>query len=200
MMNNLQVILLKPEHAESVARLHQEGIPTGFLSSLGVAFLTDLYRSISQSPEGFGFVVCENQTVVGFVAFTTNLRRLYKTVLWGHGIKLIGRLLPRLFSVKTIKKIIQNLVYPGKTQKLNLPQAELLSIAVSHSCRGKGLAGHLIHSGFEECRRRGISQVKVLVAQANQTANRLYQKNGFTLITQIDSHGCISNIYVAQIA
>jgi len=199
-MNNLQVILLKPEHAESVARLHQEGIPTGFLSSLGVAFLTDLYRSISQSPEGFGFVVCENQTVVGFVAFTTNRRRLYKTVLWGHGIKLIGRLLPRLFSVETIKKIIQNIVYPGKTQKLNLPQAELLSIAVSHRCRGKGLAGQLIHSGFEECRRRGISQVKVLVAQANQTANRLYQKNGFTLITQIDSHGCISNIYVAQIA
>jgi len=194
----MEMIPLKSEHAQTVARLHQEGIPTGFLSSLGTTFLTELYRSISQSSEGFGFVVCENEAVVGFVAFTTNLRRLYRTVLWGHGIKLIRILLPRLFSAETIKKIIQNIFYPGKTKKLNLPEAEFLSIAVSSSCRGKGLAGQLINYGFEECRRRGIPQVKVLVAEANQTANRLYQKNGFKLITQVDSHGCTSNIYVAQ--
>ncbi len=194
----MEIIPLKSEYAQAVARLHQEGIPTGFLSSLGSSFLTELYASISQSSEGFGFVACENGDVVGFVAFTTNLRRLYRTVLWGHGIKFIGILLPRLFSVKTIKKIIQNIFYPGKTQKLNLPDAELLSIAVSAACRGKGLAGQLINYGFEECRRRGIPQVKVLVAEANQMANRLYQKNGFKLVTQVDSHGCISNIYVAQ--
>ncbi|MEN6308644.1 MAG: GNAT family N-acetyltransferase [Anaerohalosphaeraceae bacterium] len=197
-MNDMQVIVLKPEHAQAVARLHQEGIPTGFLSSLGSSFLAELYASISQSSEGFGFVACEKGDVVGFIAFTTNLKQLYKTVLRGHGIKLIAILLPRLFSIKTIKKIVQNIFYPGKTEKLNLPQAELLSIVVSNSCRGKGLAGQLINYGFEECRRRGIPQVKVLVAEANQTANRLYQKNGFKLITQVDSHGCTSNIYVAQ--
>lgn len=196
----MEIIPLKSEHAQSVARLHQEGIPTGFLSSLGSSFLAELYASISQSPEGFGFVACEKGDVVGFVAFTTNLRQLYKTVLRGQGLKLMGILLPHLFSVKTIKKIVQNIFYPGKTKKLNLPQAELLSIAVSSDCRGKGLAGQLIKYGFEECRRRGIIQVKVLVAEANQTANRLYQKNGFVLITQIDSHGCTSNIYVAQTA
>ncbi|MBN2512700.1 MAG: GNAT family N-acetyltransferase [Sedimentisphaerales bacterium] len=197
-MNDTHVILLKSEHAELVAQLHQEGIPTGFLSSLGTTFLTELYRSISQSSQGFGFVVCQKGRVVGFVAFTTNLRQLYRTVLRGHGIKLIRLLLPRLFSIETIKKIFQNIFYPGKTKKLNLPDAELLSIAVSSSCRGKGLAGQLISCGFDECRRRGIHQVKVLVAEANQTANRLYQKNGFKLVTQLDSHGCISNIYVAQ--
>lgn len=197
---NIKIIPLKPEHAEAVARLHQQGIPSGFLSSLGSSFLSELYTSISKSSEGFGFVACENSVIVGFVVFTKNLGQLYKSVLRGHGIKLIGILLPRFFSAKIIKKIIQNIIYPGKAEKLNLPQAELLSIAVSNDCRGKGLAGQLIKYGFEECRRRGIPQVKVLVAQANQTANRLYQKHGFVLITQVDSHGCTSNIYVAQTA
>jgi ribosomal protein S18 acetylase RimI-like enzyme len=44
----------------------------------------------------------------------------------------------------------------------------------------------LMKTGFEECRRRRIEKVKVLVASENQAANKLYEKCGFELITQMN--------------
>jgi GNAT superfamily N-acetyltransferase len=104
-----------------------------------------------------------------------------------------------LFSLKTIKKVIENMLYPSKMKNLNLPSPELLSIVVAPEGRGKGIAGQLVQAGFEECRKRGIDKVKVLVAADNKSANKLYQKCGFELKHQINSHGVKSNIYVAKI-
>lgn len=189
---------LKPEHACQVAKLHKEGIATGFLSSLGEDFLADLYQAISQSPDGFGFVVQIDNKVEGFVSFCTNLKKLYKQIYRKKGLKFLLVLAPKLFSIQTVRKIIQTMFYPQKTKKLNLPDAELLSIVVSSGYQGKALARQLIELGFQECQRRNISSVKVLVAQSNQLANHLYQKTGFRLTTEINSHGIISNVYVAS--
>jgi ribosomal protein S18 acetylase RimI-like enzyme len=187
---------LQSEHAFQVAHLHKEGIPTGFLSSLGEDFLADLYQAISQSSDGFGFVVRDNDKIVGFVAFCSNLRKLYKQVYRIKGLKLLLVLIPKLFSVRTIRKIYENIFYPKKTESLNLPDAELLSIVVSLDCRGKGFARKLIETGLQECCRRGIPKLKVLVADFNQSANCLYQQTGFQLATKIENHGVVSNVYV----
>lgn len=187
---------LQPEHASQVAILHKEGIPTGFLSSLGPEFLEELYRSISQSPEGFGFVVSVDNQIAGFVAFCSNLRSLYKDILRGKTLKFLWVLTPKLISWKVLKKVIENIIYPGKTEKLNLPSAELLSIVVLANHQGKGFARKLIEMGFQECSRRNITHVKVLVAESNLLANRLYQKTGFQFITKIENHGVVSNVYV----
>ncbi len=40
---------LQSEHAEQVARLHIEGIRTGFISSLGIDFVTALYEANAKS-------------------------------------------------------------------------------------------------------------------------------------------------------
>ena len=71
---------------------------------------------------------------------------------------------------------------------MDLPDAELLSIVVAEAGRGKGLASQLTQAGFEECKSRGITKVKVLVAADNAAANKLYQKCGFMLAHQIQSH------------
>ncbi len=45
----------------------------------------------------------------------------------------------------------------------------------------------LVAASFKECGARDINKVKILVTAENEIANKLYQKSGFDLITQIDS-------------
>jgi len=189
---------IKPEHARDIAALHIQGISRGFISSLGIDFVTALYESIAESNSSFGLVAKENGTVLGFVVFTTNLNELYKSVILKKGLRFAFLLAGRMFSLKRIKKVFETLFYPGRIKKMNLPDAELLAVVIAPKESGKGLATTLMQKGFAECARRGIGKVKVLVGADNKPANKLYLRCGFELVRQIDSHGTLSNIYVAQ--
>ncbi len=195
----MTIIRLEPQYCEDVAKLHIEGISTGFISSLGLRFVTALYSTICRHKSSFGFVAVDNGKVMGFVAFSTNLSGLYKFACLRYGIKFAFILLKYLFSVESLKKILANTLYAANTKKVNLPDAELLSIVVSADGRGRGIAEQLVKTGIAECGMRGIDKVKVLVDAKNEPANRLYQKTGFVLAAQIDSHGVLSNVYVADI-
>lgn len=188
---------IKPEHAQDIAALHIQGITTGFISSLGIDFVTALYEAIAESNSSFGFVAKENDGVLGFVAFTTNINKLYKSTIMRKGWRFVLLLAGKMFSLKRIKKASETLFYPRRIKKMNLPDAELLSIVIAPEERGKGLATQLTQKGFAECARRGVEKVKVLVGANNKPANNLYLKCGFELVGQIDSHGIVSNIYVA---
>ncbi len=179
---------LTKNHASQVASLHIQGISTGFISSLGQDFVTVLYQ-----------VIAENEKILGFVAFSSNLSKLYKFVIIKKGCKFFFVLAKKMLSLQVIHKILHNLFYPSKMKKMSLPDAELLSIVVAPEGQGKGVAKQLVDAGFDECRRRGIDKLKVLVAADNEAANKLYQKSGFELKTQIDSHGIKSNIYVRDL-
>jgi predicted ATP-grasp superfamily ATP-dependent carboligase len=76
----------------------------------------------------------------------------------------------------------------------------LLSIVVAPQARVKGLATDLTQAGFAECPKKGIEKVKVLVGVDNTPANKLYLKCGFEMVAEINNHGILSNIYVAQTA
>lgn len=190
---------LKSNHAAQAAGLHISGISTGFISSLGQDFVTALYQVIAEDKNSFGFVSVEDEKVIGFVVFSTNLSDLYKSVILKKGFKFFLILARKMTSLFVLKKLWHNIVYPSKMKKINLPDAELLSIVVSPMGQGKGIAKQLINAGFEECKKRGIDKLKVLVAADNEAANKLYKKVGFELKTQIDSHGIKSNIYVRDL-
>ena len=194
------IVELEKSNSQCVAELHIEGISTGFISSLGIDFVTELYSAISEDENSFGYFANEDGRALGFVTFSCNLGKLYKYVLKKRFLKFAPKIALRMFSISTFRKVIANLLYPSKLKKMNLPEAELLSIVVAEGGRGKGLAGKLVQAGFQECRRRGIDKVKVLVAANNEPANKMYKKCGFELYTQIDSHGVLSNIYVAELA
>ncbi len=182
------------------SQLHIECISSGFISSLGLDFVQELYKSISEDKGSFGFISYGTDcSVLGFVAFSSNLSGLYKYVIKRKFIRFAPIIFLKMLKLSVLKKIISNLLYPSKMKKMELPDAELLSIVVASAGRGKGIAGDLVMAGFEECRKRGISRVKVLVAADNQSANKMYIKCGFELFTQIDSHGVLSNIYIAEI-
>ncbi|GAG00303.1 unnamed protein product, partial [marine sediment metagenome] len=180
-----------------IARLHIEGIKTGFISSLGIGFVTALYEAIAENKSSFGIVAEENDKVLGFIAFTTNLNKLYKSVVTKSGIKFAFLLAGKIFSLKTIKKVFETLFYPNRIKKLDLPSAELLSVVVAKDAQGKGLGAKLVQKGLAACAKRGIDKVKVLVGAENEPANRLYLKCGFELVGQIENHGVLSDVYVA---
>lgn len=189
---------LQAAHAGQVAALHIQCISTGFISSMGIDFVTFLYEAIVKSKSSFGIVAVRNEKVLGFVAFTTNLNKLYKSIVWRKGLIFTLLLAGNVWSLKRLKKIFETLFYPARTKKMNLPSAELLSIAVGPEERGKGLAGKLIEKGFQHCRKTGIDKIKVLIGADNKAGNKLYLKFGFKLIGQIVNHGVLSNIYAAQ--
>lgn len=194
----VQLKLLQSVHTQRVAELHIQGISTGFISSLGIDFVKSLYEAIAQSKDCFGFVVEENCSVLGFVVFATNLNKLYRSVVLKKGPHFAFLLSGKMFSLKRIRKALETLFYPRRINKLNLPSSELLALVVAPRGRRKGLATQLLKGGFQQCQKQGIEKIKVLVGAANEPANKLYLKCGFEFAGQIESHGVISNIYVAN--
>ena len=198
MINNPKITELLPEHSSRVAELHISGISTGFISLLGFDFVAALYEAIAQSKSSFGFVVEENGKLLGFVAFTTNINKLYKSVILKKGWRFALLLVGKMISLRRIKKVFETLFYPSRIKKMDLPSAELLSIVIMQKGRRKGLARQLIQMGLQECARTGIEKVKVLVGADNEPANKLYLRCGFKYVGQIYNHGLMSNIYVAD--
>lgn len=189
---------LNTSYSESVAKLHIQGISTGFISSLGLKFVTSVYEAIAQGNSSFGYVAEEDGKVLGFIAFTTNLSKLYKSVILKKGYRFALLLAGKMFSMKRIKKVFETFFYPSRVKKMDLPCAELLSIVVAEEARGKGLATELVKKGLEACRLRGIEKVKVLVGADNEPANKLYLHCGFELFGRVMNHGVLSNIYVRR--
>ena len=195
-MNELEICELLPEHAKQVAQLHITGISSGFISSLGVEFVTLLYDAIAESKDSFGYVAKKDGQVVGFASFTTNLNKLYKSVIRKKVFKFSFLLAGKMFSLRAIRKILETLFYPARIKKMDLPSAELLSIVVVEKARGQGLATKLIKRGFAGYVERGIKKLKILAAIEIKGANKLYEKLGFKVIAQIENHGVVSNVYV----
>ena len=147
--------ILETKHAEQIARLHIEGINTGFISSLGIDFVTALYEAIIQTKTSFGFVT-EDDKVLGFVAFTENIGKLYKSIVMKKGLRFAFILARKMLSLQRIKKVFETLLYPSRIKKMNLPSAELLSIVIAPQARKMGLATQLIKQGFEQYQKRQI--------------------------------------------
>ncbi len=199
MSDDVVIQHLTDKQITSVAELHIHGVTTGFISSLGLDFVVALYEAISKDHNSFCQVAQDHGDTIGFVAFTENLSKLFKSAMKNRCTKLVLAIGLRVFHPSVLKRIVQNIFYPSKTKKLNLPKAELLSIVVEPSYQGRGVAKQLCLAGLEQCRKREIDRVKVLVAADNEPANRLYKKCGFELAVKVDSHGILSNIYVADL-
>jgi [ribosomal protein S18]-alanine N-acetyltransferase len=60
-------------------------------------------------------------------------------------------------------------------------EAEILSIAVAASHRGRGLSRNLLLTHLGHLAGRGIRTVFLEVEENNQPARRLYQRSGFTV-------------------
>ncbi len=194
-----RIVPMAEAHAAEVARLHREGIATGFLTSLGPAFLRQLYSAVQVCPGGFGFVSeVEGGRVLGFIACAESTGRLYKQALVRRGVRMALPVLGLLVRPSILKRIYETLRYPAEAGD-DLPPAEVLSIAVDEGARGQGVGRALMDAAFAAFRERGITDVKVAVGADNGAANTFYRKCGFTPAVEREHHGLPMRIYTATL-
>lgn len=195
---NLRIRKADPINARGCALIHQQEIPTGFLSQLGIPFLKLLYTAMIRSRKVICLVVAdESDQVVGFVCGCSHVGKFYKEFFAKHGLKALLILLPKLLEPAVFRKVIETVKYEGNGDASELPQAELLAIAVRPHVRGIAVAQKLTEALFNECQEREIQNIKVVVGAGNIRANRFYEKVGFELHSNTSVHESeVSNVYV----
>lgn len=181
----MNVRLATKSDAFEIARIHQEAIKKGFLSSLNTEFLCKFYEALIASKYSFCVAATQNSGIVGFVSGVTDMNAFYRYFFTHYFFVSTFIISPKVFNPSVLKKIIENIFYPKKTK--DLPSAELLTIAVKKEFQGKGVGGALLKKFIEEMKNRQTPIFKVLVGK-NLQAVGFYRKNGFEQIKEIILH------------
>ena len=193
----------KQEDLESVAELHAESIKTGFLSQLGTSFLKELYRAIGKQPGACVLVAESDGKVNGFIAGTIDTGNLYKSMLAKNWYRFFIPLVRFILNPIAVYKITETLLYGLRQGRSTLKQeiynAELLSISVHASTRGKGTGKALIQELETFFHSKGISGYKVVTFAHDQRSNKFYKSCTFSHHTQFIHHGNTMNEYVKMI-
>jgi ribosomal protein S18 acetylase RimI-like enzyme len=179
-----------------MARIHREALPTAFLPSLGLSFLKLLYRALARDPDGVALVAENGRGIVGFATGTSSVKRFYRRFFIRYGVPAAASVVPRLVSrPRVLAHALETARYPDGAD--GLPEAELLSIAVHPAWTAKGTGRMLAEGILRGLAQRGADQVKVVVAQENEGANRFYERLEFELASQINVHKDeVSNVWV----
>jgi len=158
-----------------IAKIHYQEIKQGFLNQLGEKFLCLFYKAMIKSPNAFLIVAENNKHIIGFVSGCINLKKFYKEFVkrYWHKIFLIA-----LNKIRFVKNILEITRY-SKKEKNDLPQAELLSIAVDVQFQSQGIAKQLFEKFVLEMKKRNINKFKVIVGSDLSKAIKFYEKNGF---------------------
>ena len=185
---------LAPHHAPDAARLHIDGQPGTFLSTLGPEILRIVYEKLPDTDVGFGFAATspalgdEQPVLIGFVSATTSVGSLFIQTAAARA----GRLLPPLTArcmrrPSLIGQALQTALYPFTSRDdttsagARKSGAELLSIMVEEHWRNRGVGAMLLHALLDECATRGIDHLDVTVDAGNEAARRFYADHGFQL-------------------
>lgn len=193
------ISVLTPADAAAVAELHRKAISTSFLANLGRGFAKHLYKGLLSSASAFGFACTGTEgRMLGYVACAESTSAVYRQALLRQGAMMAFWLLPYLWRSSVLKHLWETLVYPAALPG-DLPNAEVLSIAVAAEAHGRGIGTSLMAAAFAEFRQRGIHHVKVAVGAENSSAIAFYQRCGFRLAMTRTHHGKPMNIYTIRL-
>ena len=174
-------------------------IKTGFINKFGLKFLSLLYKYIDESEDSFLITKEENGRIIGFVSGAEDTGRLFSEFKKNYFLRVLFPVIIAIIKKPTlIKGIFETLSYEKEVP--NLPNAELISVAVDEEHLGKGVSSDLMKAFFDEMKKRGIEKVKVTVGADNVRANEYYKRWGFVKVAVFQLHkGIDSNIYVKEL-
>jgi ribosomal protein S18 acetylase RimI-like enzyme len=202
-ISGIRIERLEPDAPDRVrqrlAELHRAEISAGFLSTLGPKFLGLLYRTLAGSPVSFVLTAMEGEEVRGFIVGSENTRRVYRDFFKRAGLRAVFLLARRLLSLRTLFRVMETLLYPGKADR-DLPSSEILNFCVDQSVQRRGVGRLLFDALVEEFARRGIPQIKIVTGGTQDKAQRFYARVGARLIGKVEVHrGTPSVVYVFDI-
>jgi len=170
---------LEPQHAPAVAKIHSVSQSGTFLTSLGEEFLTLLYRRISRSACGNSYVALSGEDVVGFIVGALSTKQLFKDVALKAPLHFGWLVFKRGLSRPTLlAQAFKTLAYPSQGDE-NLPDAELLALAVDTPWRNQKIGAQLVTQLRQSMHTAGIGAMVVTVDGDNAGALRFYQRHGF---------------------
>jgi len=186
---------------KSVAKLHKKSIEQGFLPILGVRFLTLLYWAIDTEKDSVLIVEESDGDVVGFVSASLSLRLVIKRMLY-RPIPLFCALLPSVVMIGRWVKIFEVLQYATSSNSLEgFPKAELLSIAVTPSYRGKKVADKLYEKLKIHFKSKNVNAFCIVVGSSLKNARSFYKRMGAHPSAKIEVHaGECSVVYKQKIS
>lgn len=187
------------ERYRQVAVLHAANIDQGFLATLGVPFLALLYRALDEAEDSVLITEEQGGRVVGFVSGGEGMGAIYRKML-RHPIQLALSLLPSLVRPRKLKRILEIVHYSGHgcEVELELPAAELLSIAVDPSVRGSGVAERLYRRLQANFAKRGVNEFRIVVGDSLAPAHRYYQKMGAQPVARMEVHAGQGSVIYLQ--
>lgn len=171
-----------------VAGLHRSAINKGFMSSLGVGFLSHFYRAIDETAGGVLVVEKRNGQVVGFASGATSVTDVYRRLAarrWRVALSIVPAISPSM-----LLKLAESYRY-GATRHSGteaFPTAELLSIAVKPEYRGKGVAESLFKALCLRFRDLGVSEFKIMVGRELVGAQKFYARMGAVAVAETEVH------------
>jgi len=108
-------------------------------------------------------------------------------------------LIPLIFNVKIIKKMINILRHMSGSERNRYPKAELLTICVQQDYRRQGIAIDLYQKLSLYFQSSSISEFIIIVGQSLE-ANSFYINQGADLVGELQVHqGVNSNIFIQKI-
>lgn len=180
----------RPDDPAAAARLHAERIGEGFLVTLGPRFLTRLYRRVARSPGGVLLLAVDGERVVGFVAATTSTRRLYAEFLRHDAVPAGLAAAPAI--LRSPRRVWETWRYGSGDDHGDLPEAEVLSIAVAHDAAGRGVGAALLAAALAALGDRGVPSAQVVTAVGNDAAIALYERGGFRRHARTEVHAGVA--------
>jgi ribosomal protein S18 acetylase RimI-like enzyme len=193
----IKVDPLNNEESNAIALLHSQSINLGFLSQLGNSFLSYLYKSLSEC-EGSVLIVAKKEgDIIGFVSGSFGLGPVYKHLVKNHFIGVVLAIIPNMFSLTKIKRILEILFYSWRNEGDNsVSISELLSLAVREDFRNAGVATKLFQELIMRYKKDGVEGVKIIVGEELLGAQKFYEKMGAVKIGVVHVHkGAKSFIY-----
>ncbi|HUP18642.1 MAG TPA: GNAT family N-acetyltransferase, partial [Gemmatimonadota bacterium] len=186
----------RPADASAMATLHRRSMPTAFLPQLGDGFLRQLYLAAMEDPNTVAVVAERDGAFEGFGTATSSLRNFYRRFAIRRGVLAMALAGPRLARPSVIRRVRETAAYGNGRSEL--PDAELLSIAVAESSRGRGVGRALESEVRDGLSERGVSQFKVIVGANNVDANKFYASCGYRAAGETAVHdGASSRVWVA---
>ncbi len=186
------------QHIPAIARMHKEEINQGFLAELGDAFLRRLYEAMLRHDETNVLVCLDDEKIVGFVTVTLNTSRMYRWTMRQHWWRFGIPIALRMTKPSRIRRVVENLLYSSQKQSVDLPEAELLSIAVDGGYRRCGIGRLVVSAGLEWLREQNVEKMRVSCTEGLKS-NEMFMSIGFERATQMEHHGQQMNIYVCDV-
>ena len=184
--------------AAPAARLHSSELPEGFLVTLGTPFLVRLYTRVVRFRGSFLLVMGAESEIEGFVAVAERTGDLYREFLRRNGLAAGAAALPAV--LRAPRRTWETFRYGmggDETGAAELPEAEILAVAVAPHARGRGVGRTLVTGAVEELARRGVGEVRVVTASSNAPALAMYAAAGFTPRATTEVHAGVEQVVLA---